>query len=152
MAEYQRNRGRNCIAEHMQADIFFANWWELVRFLLHRVKELGTAGSQALANRVMKVLDMFWLFFKKKKILKIVRMKAVACRRLHHEQSDWNFGTLGLFILKYCFCFSFPKSCISFNIAHFPHNLGLIVEVFSIQSLISCTLQPRGQIKIVFHC
>lgn len=62
MAENQRNGGRNCSAEHMQADSFFANWWELVKFLLHWVKESGTAGSQALGNRVMKVLDMFWFF------------------------------------------------------------------------------------------
>lgn len=65
-------------------------------------------------------------------------MKPVACRRLHQEQSAGDFKTLGLVILKYCFWFSFPKSYIFFNATHFPLNLGLITEVFSIQSPTSC--------------
>lgn len=91
---------------------FFSKLLGITEVSLALCKASGTAGSQALDNRIMKALDMFW-FFLKINYKKIVKIKPVACRRLHQEQSAWDFRTLGLVILKYCFWFSFPKAVYS---------------------------------------
>lgn len=122
----------NCSAEHTRPDSLLTNWLKLVKFLLHWVKESGTASRQASGNRIMEVLDRFW-FFKKK--LKLIQMHVEDCTRNKVPEM------LGHWVYSYSSIASvcpFPKAMHSLNTTHFPHNIGLIVEVFSIQSMTSC--------------
>lgn len=53
MAENQRNKQRQLTA------VLLTNWLKSVKFLLHWVKESGTASRQTSGNRIMEVLDRF---------------------------------------------------------------------------------------------